>query len=69
MPIVRFHGLLFSRGRPHPAYLYGGAALLAVKLLNWPIKHDACLAFDRERDPGAGSVAAAGPPRLMTRPF
>jgi hypothetical protein len=37
MPIVRFHGLLFSRGRPHPAYLYGGAALLAVKLLNWPI--------------------------------
>src|SRR5882757_5867315 len=24
-------------GRPHPAYLYGGAALIAVKLLNWPI--------------------------------
>jgi hypothetical protein len=24
-------------GRPHPVYLYGGAALLAVKLLNWPI--------------------------------
>src|SRR5882757_4859787 len=26
-----------TRGRPHPAYLYGGAALVAVKLLNWPI--------------------------------
>src|SRR5882757_3710293 len=26
-----------TRGRPHPAYLYGGAALIAVKLLNWPI--------------------------------
>jgi len=26
-----------SRGRPHPVYIYGGAALLAVKLLNWPI--------------------------------
>lgn len=25
------------RGRPHPVYLYGGAALLAVKLLNWPL--------------------------------
>ena len=25
------------RGRPHPVYIYGGAALLAVKLLNWPI--------------------------------
>ena len=24
-------------GRPHPVYLYGGAALLAVKFLNWPI--------------------------------
>jgi hypothetical protein len=24
-------------GRPHPVYIYGGAALLAVKLLNWPI--------------------------------
>jgi hypothetical protein len=24
-------------GRPHPVYLYGGAALVAVKLLNWPI--------------------------------
>jgi hypothetical protein len=24
-------------GRPHPVYLYGGAALIAVKLLNWPI--------------------------------
>jgi hypothetical protein len=23
--------------RPHPVYIYGGAALLAVKLLNWPI--------------------------------
>ena len=26
-----------TRGRPHPVYIYGGAALLAVKLLNWPI--------------------------------
>ena len=26
-----------TRGRPHPAYIYGGAALIAVKLLNWPI--------------------------------
>ena len=24
-------------GRPHPVYIYGGAALVAVKLLNWPI--------------------------------
>ena len=26
-----------TRGRPHPVYVYGGAALLAIKLLNWPI--------------------------------
>jgi hypothetical protein len=26
-----------TRGRPHPVYLYGGGALIAVKLLNWPI--------------------------------
>jgi hypothetical protein len=26
-----------SRGRPHPVYVYGGIALVAVKLLNWPI--------------------------------
>jgi hypothetical protein len=26
-----------TRGRLHPVYLYGGAALIAVKLLNWPI--------------------------------
>jgi hypothetical protein len=26
-----------TRGRPHPVYVYGGAVLLAVKLLNWPI--------------------------------
>jgi hypothetical protein len=24
-------------GRPHPVYVYGGIALIAVKLLNWPI--------------------------------
>jgi hypothetical protein len=24
-------------GRPHPVYVYGGLALIAVKLLNWPI--------------------------------
>jgi hypothetical protein len=24
-------------GRPHPVCIYGGAALIAVKLLNWPI--------------------------------
>jgi len=26
-----------TRGRPHPAYIYGGAALVVVKLLNWPV--------------------------------
>jgi len=26
-----------ARGRPHPVYIYGGTALVAVKLLNWPI--------------------------------
>jgi hypothetical protein len=26
-----------TRGRPHPVYLWGGAALIAVKLLNLPI--------------------------------
>jgi hypothetical protein len=26
-----------SQGRPHPVYIYGGIALLAVKLLNWPV--------------------------------
>ncbi len=26
-----------TRGRPHPVYIWGGAALVAVKLLNWPI--------------------------------
>lgn len=26
-----------TRGRPHPVYIYGGAALVAVKLLNWPV--------------------------------
>jgi len=25
------------RGRPHPVYVYGGMALVAVKILNWPI--------------------------------
>jgi hypothetical protein len=25
------------QGHPHPVYIYGGIALLAVKLLNWPI--------------------------------
>jgi hypothetical protein len=25
------------QGRVHPVYIYGGAALIAVKLLNWPI--------------------------------
>lgn len=24
-------------GRPHPVYIYGGVALITVKLLNWPI--------------------------------
>jgi hypothetical protein len=24
-------------GRPHPVYVYGGMALVAVKILNWPI--------------------------------
>jgi hypothetical protein len=26
-----------TRGRPHPVYVYGGTALVAVKLLNWPV--------------------------------
>jgi hypothetical protein len=26
-----------TRGRPHPVYVYGGIALIAIKLLNWPI--------------------------------
>ncbi len=26
-----------TRGRPHPVYVVGGIALLAVKLLNWPL--------------------------------
>ena len=26
-----------TRGRPHPVYVYGGIALMAVKFLNWPI--------------------------------
>ena len=26
-----------TRGRPHPVYVYGGIALIAVKILNWPI--------------------------------
>jgi hypothetical protein len=26
-----------TRGRPHAVYVYGGIALIAVKLLNWPI--------------------------------
>ncbi|MGN1286112.1 MAG: hypothetical protein ACI4XG_05955 [Bradyrhizobium sp.] len=30
-----------TRGRPHPVYVYGGLALIAVKLLNWPISTSA----------------------------
>jgi hypothetical protein len=26
-----------SRGRPHPVYIWGGGALVAVKFLNWPM--------------------------------
>ncbi len=26
-----------TNGRPHPVYVYGGIALIAMKLLNWPI--------------------------------
>jgi hypothetical protein len=26
-----------SRGRPHPVYVFGGPALIAVKVLNLPI--------------------------------
>jgi hypothetical protein len=26
-----------TSGRPHPVYVYGGIALIAVKLLNWPL--------------------------------
>ena len=26
-----------KRGCPHPVYVYGGLALVTVKLLNWPI--------------------------------
>ena len=28
-----------TRGRPHPVYVYGGGALIAVKFLNWPISN------------------------------
>jgi hypothetical protein len=28
-----------ARGRPHPVYVCGGIALVAVKLLNWPISN------------------------------
>ena len=30
-----------TRGRPHPVYLFGGAALIAVKMLNLPISTSA----------------------------
>ncbi len=30
-----------TRGRPHPVYIWGGAALVAVKLLNWPVSETA----------------------------
>ncbi|HEX7921273.1 MAG TPA: hypothetical protein VF481_10575 [Novosphingobium sp.] len=30
-----------TRGRPHPVYIYGGLALVAVKLSNWPISTSA----------------------------
>ncbi|WP_050629845.1 hypothetical protein [Bradyrhizobium viridifuturi] len=30
-----------TRGRPHPVYICGGLALIAVKLLNWPISTSA----------------------------
>ena len=30
-----------ARGRPHPVYVYGGIALLTVKLLNWPVSTSA----------------------------
>jgi hypothetical protein len=30
-----------TRGRPHPVYVYGGIALIATKLLNWPISTSA----------------------------
>src|SRR3954451_176223 len=30
-----------TRGRPHPVYVYGGIALIAVKLLNWPVSTSA----------------------------
>jgi hypothetical protein len=26
-----------TRGRPHPVYLYGGLAMVVLKILNWPI--------------------------------
>jgi hypothetical protein len=46
VPVTRDRGLSAAcrgdrpwrtRGRPHPVYIYGGIALLAVKFLNWPI--------------------------------
>ena len=45
-----------TRGRPHPVYIYGGAALMAVKLLNWPISASAALAFLRRRHTGDGAI-------------
>jgi hypothetical protein len=32
-------------GRPHPVYIYGGATLVAIKLLNWPISTTAAWHF------------------------
>ena len=36
-----------TRGRPHPAYLIGGAIVLAVQVLRIPAEHDAMVVRDR----------------------
>ena len=46
-----------TRGRPHRVYIYGGAALVTIKLLNWPISmtpawHSRAVAYWRWRISG-----------------
>ena len=45
------------RGRPHPVYIWGGAALVAVRTPVLADQRHAGLAFAGGRHPGAGAVA------------
>ena len=47
--------------RPHPVYVYGGIALIAIKLLNWPISVTARRRRSG-RHPGDRAVARDGSP-------